>query len=48
VELLPDPIVWPVGDVVVGVALEVEALDLWRARADQREASLVEVVDQLL
>src|SRR5262249_46384028 len=46
-ELRPDSLVRPVGDVVVGIALEVEALDLRRARADQGEAALVVVVDQL-
>src|SRR5215217_5936751 len=48
VELLPDPPVGPVVGVVVGVALEVEALDLRRTSADQGEASLVVRVDQLL
>ena len=38
-ELLPDPLVGPVVDLVGGVALEVQALDFGRARADQREAT---------
>src|SRR5215218_9920549 len=48
VHLLPNPIVGPVVYVVLRVALEVEALYLWGARAHQRKATLVKGVDQLL
>src|SRR6185436_18942337 len=45
---LPDAAVGPVLQLVVRVALEVQALDLRRARADQREAAIVVRVDQLV
>src|SRR5215212_3202977 len=48
VHLLPDAFVGPVVHVVVGITLEVEALDLGRARANQGEATLVKGVDKLL
>src|SRR5947209_7014339 len=48
VQLLPDAAVGPVLDLVVRIALQVEALDLRRARADEGEAALVMRVDQLL
>src|ERR687897_1868029 len=47
-ELVPDPLVGPLLDVVLRVALEIEALDLGGAGADQGEAAVVESVDQLL
>ena len=46
-QLLPDALVGPVVDVIVGIALEVEALDLRGARAHQGEAALMKGVDQL-
>src|ERR687893_1409561 len=48
VHLGPDPVVRPVPRLVVRVALEVEALYLGRARADEGEAALVEGVYELL
>src|SRR5215207_6123099 len=47
-QLGPDALVRPIGDVLVRRALEVEAADLRRAHAEQREAALVMSVDQLL
>src|SRR5687767_15840278 len=47
-ELVPDPLVRPHFDVVLRVALEVEALDLGRAGTDEGEAAVMEGVDQLL
>src|SRR5262249_26859726 len=46
-ELLPDAVVRPVGGAIFGVALQIEALDLRRAGADQGEAALMVRVDQL-
>ena len=47
-EFLPDALVGPAVLVVARVALEVEPLQLRRARADQGEPALVAGVDQLL
>src|SRR4051812_29787515 len=47
-ELLPDALVGPILDVLVGRHLEVEAADRRRAQAAQAEAALVVGVDQLL
>src|SRR5687767_15461762 len=47
VQLLPDARVGPAPQVVLGVALEVQALDLRRARAYEREAALVVRIDEL-
>src|ERR671910_694344 len=47
-ELVPDPLIGPLLDVVLRVALEVEALDLGGAGADEGEAAVMEGVDQLL
>ena len=47
-QLLPDALVRPLGDVLVGPALDVEAAELGRAQAEQREAALVMGVDQLV
>ena len=46
-QLLPDPVVAPVADVLGGVALEVHPLQRLGALADQREAAVGVVVDQL-
>src|SRR5215210_5308554 len=48
VQLFPNAFVRPVLDVVIGVALDVEAGKLGRAHAVQGEAALVVRVDQLL
>ena len=48
VELLPDPLVGPVRDVVVRVDLDVEPAQLGDAQAVQREPALVRGVDQLV
>ena len=47
-QLLPDALVGPLGDVLVGAALHVEAAELGRAHAEQREAALVVRVDELV
>ena len=47
-ELVPDLLVGPVVGIVVRVTLDVEAAQLRRAHAVQREAALVARVDQLL
>ena len=48
VQLLPDALVRPVGDILVRGALQVEPGDLRRAHGEQGEAALVAGVDQLL
>src|SRR5918999_3532435 len=48
VQLLPDPLIRPALDVLVGLALEVEAGDLRRAHAVEREAAVVVAVDELI
>jgi hypothetical protein len=48
VQLLPDPLVGPVRDVVVRVDLDVEPAQLGRSEAVQREAALVRGVDQFV
>ena len=47
-QLLPDALVGPLADVLVGPALHVEPAQLGRAQAVQREAALVVGVDQLV
>ena len=47
-QLLPDPVLGPGGRVLVSGHLQVEAADLGRPHALQREAALVVGVDQLL
>ena len=47
-QLGPDAIVGPLRDVLVWRALEVQARDRRRAHAEQREAPLVETVDELM
>ena len=47
-QLLPDALVRPLVEWLVGAALEVEARELRRAHAVEREAALVVGVDQLL
>ena len=46
-QLLPDAIVGPLLEVFVGLALQVEARDAQRPHAEEREAVLMEAVDQL-
>ena len=48
VELLPDALVGPVVDGVVGLDLQVHALQRGGARADEREAAVVQRVDELV
>ena len=48
VQLLPDALVGPVVDGVVGLDLQVHALQGGRAGADQREAAVVQRVDELV
>ena len=48
VQLLPDACVGPLGRILVGRALEIEAADLLRAEAVQREPALVARVDQFV
>ena len=47
-QLVPDPVVGPVLDVLVGGDLEVQPADLLRAHRVQREPALVPGVDQLV
>ena len=47
-QLAPDAVVGPLGDVLVGPALDIEARELRRAEAEEREAALVVRVDQLV
>ena len=47
-QLLPDALVRPLGDVLVGPALQVETAQLGGAQAEQREAALVMRVDELV
>ena len=47
-QLVPDPLVRPLVDVLVGLALDVEAAEARRAQAEQREAALVVRVDELV
>src|SRR4051795_10534365 len=47
-QLVPDPLVGPGLDLVGGVALQVEAAELWRAQAVQGEAAVVVAVDELV
>ena len=47
VSSLPDAVVGPLAQVFVGLALQVEARHAQRPHAEEREAALVEAVDQL-
>src|SRR5262245_14277265 len=47
-QLRPDPVLRPVLDLVVRVALEVQPLHLRRAAADQGKTALVTCIDELL
>ncbi len=47
-QLGPDALVRPLGDVLVGAALQVEPAERRRAQAEQREAALVVGVDELV
>ena len=47
-ELLPDAVVRPLGEVLVGTALDVETAQLRRAEAQEREAAFVVGVDELV
>ena len=47
-QLVPDAVVRPLGEVVVGAALHVETAELRRAEAQKREAALVVRVDELV
>ncbi len=46
-QLLPDSLVGPLVDVLIGRALEIEAADFRRAHAEQSEAALMVGVNQL-
>src|SRR4051812_21957796 len=48
VQLFPDACVRPVLHLVVRIALQVEALDLRRARADEGEATIMHGIDELV
>ena len=47
-QLLPDARIGPVGDVVVGAALEIQPAEHRRAHGEQREAALMMHIDQLV
>src|ERR687894_324218 len=47
-KFLPDLLVRPITDVVVGIALEIHALNLRRPRTNKGETAFVQRVDQLL
>ena len=47
-QLLPDTVVRPLGEVLVGAALDVEATELGRAKAQEREPAVVVRVDELV
>src|SRR5919107_2682045 len=47
-KFLPDLLVRPITNIVVGIALEVHALDLGRPRTNKGETAFVQRVDQLL
>ena len=46
--LCPDALVGPRVDIVMGIALDIDALHLRRARAEQRKTAIVIGIDQLV
>src|SRR5262245_11781630 len=46
-QLPPDAVIGPVGDLFARVALDIESRDLWRAHAEESEAAFVMAVDKL-
>ena len=47
-QLVPDAVVRPLGDLLVRAALHVETAELRRAEAQERESALVVRVDELV
>ena len=47
-QLTPDPIIRPIGNLIVGRALQVEAADAWRAHALERKTACMVGIDKLI